>query len=85
MTTWVFNNVASRPNKLRLSNVNSLLHETFKGTNPYRKKPVSAKERYFEYANMPEEEKMFARQNFPMEMQAYEMEMQNLGKRYQNG
>jgi hypothetical protein len=71
--------------KLRLANVNGLLHETFKGTNPYRKKPVSAKERYFEYANMPEEEKMFARQNFPNEMAIYEQEMQNLSKRYQNG
>jgi len=71
--------------KLRLNNVNNILKETFKGANPYRKKLVSAKERYFEYANMPEEEKMFARQNFPQEMMAYEQEMNKLAERYQHG
>ena len=69
--------------KLRLANVNELLKETFKGTKPYRKELVSPRERYFEYMNIPEQSKQFARQNFPQEMIAYEQEMQKIGNRYQ--
>jgi hypothetical protein len=69
--------------KLRLAGVNSLLHETFKGTKPYRKELVPPKERYYEYMSKSEEEKQFARQQFPQEMAIYEQEMMKIGKRYQ--
>ncbi len=71
--------------KIRLGRVYDKLHETSKGANPYRKKLVSPRERYFEYMNIPEEQKMFARQNFPQEMTMYEQEMQKLTERYANG
>jgi hypothetical protein len=69
----------------RTERVSSRISKELGNVKPFDKTEVSPKERYFEYMNMTEESKVFARQNFPQEMNQYESEMAKLAERYQNG
>lgn len=53
-----------------------------KGKRPFRKEPVSERDRILEFEMIPEEKKEFARQNFPLEFQTYESEINKLKEKY---
>lgn len=69
--------------KQRIADAQEELKRQFKGTNPYRKEPVSPKERLLIYSRLTQSDLDFYASNLGTEVvQAYVNDMENLREKY---
>ena len=61
---------------------NYIKEDMFKGTKPFRQDPVPERQQLYNYMNIPEDKKNFARYYFPDHFPLYEQKMQKLMEKY---